>query len=64
MSHSIEVQPVVYSALVTVKVSDSATIQSDDSMGDSSGKLGSDPESTESTPELNQSILGCCSSHT
>ena len=43
--------------LATVKVNDSATIQSDDSTGNSSGELGSDPESTESTPELIQAIL-------
>ena len=43
--------------IVTVKVNDSATIWNDDSTGDSSGESGSDPESAESTPELNQAIL-------
>ena len=44
-------------SIVAVKVGNSATIRSDDSTGDSSGESGSDPESTESTPESNQSIL-------
>jgi hypothetical protein len=43
--------------LATVKVDDSATIRSDDSTGDSSGESGSDPESTESTPESIRVIL-------
>ena len=48
---------------MTVKVSDSATIRTDNSKSDSSGESGSDPESTESTQESNQSILDRRSSH-